>query len=68
MNNSIYRMAQMQLMNVVNMGVLKNLSIECILVSATAMIDATQLFLTDAEVNQLRIQLQDRIEKQKISV
>ena len=61
-------MAQMQLMNIVNIGFEKRMPPYFIEVSANAMIDATQLFLQDSEVNSLRKELEDRMYKQRLII
>lgn len=63
-----FRMVEMQIMNIVNIGVRENVSIADIKVLADATINATQLFLSDVEVAILRNQLSNRLEKQKLIV
>lgn len=67
-NTMSFRMVQMQVMNTVNTGVSKGVSVSDIETCTNALIDATQLFLKDSEVKQLRLQLNERIEAQKIIV
>lgn len=61
-------MVEMQIMNIVNVGVKENMSIDDIEILADAMINATQLFLSDVEVDVLRKKLLQRLEKQKLIV
>lgn len=63
-----YRMVEMQIRNIVNIGISKNISVSDIRTLSNATIDATQLFLSDVEVKALREQLNQRLEKQKIIV
>lgn len=63
-----FRMVQMQVMNVFNVGMINGVSIEELKICIEALIDATQLFLNEIEIKELRSQLQNRIEKQKIMV
>lgn len=58
---SNFRMAQIQIMNMVNQGISRNVSVGDIKIIATASINATQLFLSEKEVNILRTQLDERL-------
>jgi hypothetical protein len=63
-----FRMVQMQIMNVFNIGIINGVEIGELKILINALIDATQLFLNEEEVKQLRIQLSNRLEKQKIII
>ena len=63
-----FRMVEMQLMNIVNIGVSKNISVSDIEILADSTINATQLFLSDGEIKILRTQLNKRLEKQKLMI
>lgn len=68
MNNYMYRMAQMQIMNLVNIGVSKGISPTDIELLATATIDATQLFLKEDEIYNLRLQLKTRLNNERVLI
>lgn len=63
-----FRMARLQLMNIINIGIANSISVREIEILANATINATQLFLTDYEILQLRKQLENRLQKYKIIV
>lgn len=56
-----HRMVSLQVMNVVNIGRDKELYIGDIATMACAVIDASQLFLTEKEISLLRVELWQRI-------
>lgn len=63
-----FRMVEMQIMNIVNIGIAEGVAINDIRTLGEAIINATQLFLTDNEISSLRQNLIDRLKKQKIIV
>lgn len=56
-----YRMVSLQIMNVVNIGTDKELYVGDIELMAMAVINASQLFLTDKEIGELQIELYNRL-------
>ncbi|UGO50864.1 hypothetical protein PQE70_gp011 [Bacillus phage vB_BanS_Nate] len=61
MKSREYRLAQMQIRNIVNIGLEKGVSPIDIKLLGTATIDASQLFLSDKEISELRVDLYNRL-------
>ncbi|AGI11938.1 hypothetical protein X915_gp012 [Bacillus phage vB_BanS-Tsamsa] len=61
MKSKEYRLAQMQLRNIVNIGIENGIPLTDIRLLAMATIDASQLFMDDKEISELRIDLYNRL-------
>lgn len=61
MKSREYRLAQMQVRNIVNIGLEKGVAPKDIKLLGTATIDACQLFLEDKEIATLRLDLYNRL-------
>ncbi|UUV46914.1 hypothetical protein [Bacillus phage vB_BanS-Thrax4] len=67
MKSKEYRLAQMQLRNIVNIGIENGVPLTDIRLLAMATIDASQLFMDDKEISELRVDLYNRLKtKQKV--
>ncbi|MFQ3543580.1 hypothetical protein Q7A53_05795 [Halobacillus rhizosphaerae] len=63
-----FRMVQMQIMNIVNVGLSKGVSSYDIELLTDASINATQMFLSEHEIKTLRQQLHARLQRQELLV
>lgn len=61
MKSKEYRLAQMQLRNIVNIGIENGVPLTDIRLLAMATIDASQLFMNDKEISELRVDLYNRL-------
>ncbi|QIW89694.1 hypothetical protein PQE71_gp012 [Bacillus phage Izhevsk] len=61
MKSKEYRLAQMQVRNIVNIGIENGIPLTDIRLLAMATIDASQLFMDDKEISELRIDLYNRL-------
>ncbi|UGO47840.1 hypothetical protein PQE72_gp036 [Bacillus phage vB_BanS_Skywalker] len=68
MKSKEYRMAQMQVRNIVNIGIANGVPLTDIQLLAMATIDACQLFIEDKEIAELRIDLYNRLKSVKVFI
>lgn len=61
-DNMTFRMVELQIMNIVNVGISEELFLKDIYMLGEAIINATQLFLNEQEVYTLRKELKNRID------
>lgn len=61
MKSREYRLAQMQIRNIVNIGIENGVPLTDIKLLAMATIDASQLFMDDKEIAELRVDLYNRL-------
>ncbi|AZU98974.1 hypothetical protein pW2_146 [Bacillus phage pW2] len=59
--SAMYRMVSLQIMNLVNVSLDNELYIGDIKTMGMAVINASQLFLTDKEISSLRVELYNRL-------
>lgn len=59
--SKMYRLVSLQIMNVVNIGMDKDVSIDDIVIMGMAVINASQLFLSEKEISILQVELWNRL-------
>lgn len=62
------RLAQMQIRNIVNIGIANGVPLSDIQLLAMATIDASQLFIDDKEITELRMDLYNRLKSVEIYI